>query len=120
MQFGAMFFFVLLIVRAHTTRDTPPPPSSRFFVLFLFLFLFLARTGSLSLGSTIKLCPSQSLIYWFHNHHTTPQGSIYWKMDTGPTGLQNRVGAFFLLVRAWGWLGVWGGYVGIWLFLSSP
>lgn len=25
-------------------------------------------------------------------------------MDTGPTGLQNRVGAFFLLVRAWGWL----------------
>jgi hypothetical protein len=26
-------------------------------------------------------------------------GGIYWRMDTGPTGLQNRVGAFFLLVR---------------------
>lgn len=25
-------------------------------------------------------------------------GSIYWKMDLGPTGLQNRVGAAFLLI----------------------
>lgn len=32
-------------------------------------------------------------------------GSIYWKMDAGPTGLQNRVGAFFLLVRACGCCG---------------
>ncbi len=65
-----------------------------------------------TLGEQVKILSRRTLISVWRNPASAAMqfgamfffialiGGIYWRMDTGPTGLQNRVGAFFLLVRA--------------------
>lgn len=64
-----------------------------------------------TLGEQVRILSRRTLISVWRNPESAAMqfgamfffvaliGGIYWKMDTGPTGLQNRVGAFFLLVR---------------------